>query len=409
MSTRIFDGISMLEEDIQSNNEESDSEVESTPPQLVSEFDKERRELALSYTRASRRFGFKMTIVSLFVSFILLISKITVELERVISLHVSDNPFVIVGLFFLISFLVITIVELPIAYYTFSQYSRKYGLVILSNRRWIKRQIKGDFISILLGLILIEGFYWILRAFPDSWWILGTVALLLFSLILGSIVPILILPRFYKFTALHDSHPELATEVLQMVETLEVKTTKVLNWHLGEVATVGNAGLMGFGSTRRIVIADTMLERYTPEEIKWVLLHEIAHFKHRDLWRQIFLSILTTIGLFFLTHNLFSPIAELFGYPLDISSIGTLPVLGFIFFIINSILFNVPSLAYSRKREAAADAFASAYMNDPSITTSLFIKMADQNLADIDPPWWEKYFFLSHPPIIERMGQSDDQ
>ncbi|MHA2033666.1 MAG: M48 family metalloprotease, partial [Candidatus Kariarchaeaceae archaeon] len=373
----------MLEEDNQLDTETASSEKVTPTPQLVIEFDENRRELALSYTRASRRFGFKMTIVSFFVSLIILFSKITVEIEQIIRTNVSDDPFIIVGLFFLITFIIITIAELPISYYTFSKYSRKYGLVTLSNRHWLKRQLKGDFFSILIGIILFEGFYW--------------------SLIMGALVPIFILPRFYKFSSLDETHPELASEVIQMVENLGIKTTKVLNWHLGEIATVGNAGLMGFGSTRRIVIADTMLEKYTSDEIKWVLLHEIGHFKHHDLWRQILISIFTTILMFAFTHVFFTPLADFLEYPVDITSIGSLPVLGFIFFLISSVLFNVPSLAYSRKRETAADSFASSYMKKPAITTSLFIKMADQNLADIDPPWWEKYFFMSHPPIKERM------
>ena len=398
----------MTEDETPQSIEEEEPEIVTPPPQLVTEFDKERRKLALSYTRASRHFGFKMTITSLFVSITILLSKITVEFEQIISVNVSSNPFIVVGLFFLISFIIITIVELPIAYYTFSRYSRKYGLVKMSNKQWLKRHLKGDFFSVLLGIVLFEGFYWILRSFPDTWWIIGTVALLLFSLIMGSLIPIFILPRFYKFSALENTHPELAADVLQMVETVGVKTTKILNWHLGEIATVGNAGLMGFGSTRRIVIADTMLEKYTPEEIKWVLLHEIAHFKHRDLWRLMTISIGSTFLMFFLTHYLYSPLAEILGYPVDITSIGSLPVLGMIFFLISSILFNIPSLAYSRKRETEADAFASSYMKSPSIATSLFMKMADQNLSDIDPPWWEKYFFFSHPPINERIAASKD-
>ncbi len=398
----------MIEDDTELTGENEGSKVVIPPPQLITEFDKERRDLALSYTRASRRFGFKMTVVSFFVSIIILLSKITVEIEQTISINVSDNPFIVVGLFFLISFIIITIVELPIAYYTFTRYSRKYGLVTMSTRLWLKRHLKGDLFSILIGIILLEGFYWILRAFPDTWWIIGTIALILVSLILGSLVPILILPRFYKFSALDTTHPELAAEVIQMAKTLGVKTTKVLNWHLGEIATVGNAGLMGFGSTRRIVIADTMLEKYIPEEIKWVLLHEIAHFKHRDLWRQMIISIFTTVFMFFLTHFLFTPIADFLGYPGNITTIGSLPVLGFIFLVINSILFNVPSLAYSRNREAEADSFASSYINNSTIVTSLFMKMADQNLSDIDPPRWEKYFFMSHPPIKERIAASKD-
>ncbi|MHA1975261.1 MAG: M48 family metallopeptidase [Candidatus Hodarchaeales archaeon] len=398
----------MIDDETMSTGEKEEFEIVIPPPQLITEFDKERRELALSYTRASRRFGFKMTVISFFVSIAILLSRITVEIERFISINVSDNPFIVVGLFFLISFFIITIVELPIAYYTFTRYSRKFGLVTMSTRRWLKRHLKGDFFSILLGFFLIEGFYWILRAFPETWWIIGTIALILVSLILGSLIPIFILPRFYKFSPLDTTHPELAAEVIQMVTTLGVKTTKVLNWHIGEIATVGNAGLMGFGTTRRIVIADTMLEKYTPEEIKWVLLHEIAHFKHRDLWRQLMIGILTTVLMFFLTHNFFPPIADFLGYQGNITTIGSLPVLGLIFVVINSILFNVPSLAYSRKREAEADLFASSYINNSTIATSLFMKMADQNLADIDPPWWERYFFMSHPPIRERIAACKD-
>jgi STE24 endopeptidase len=211
------------------------------------------------------------------------------------------------------------------------------------------------------------------------------------------------MPRFYRFDPLKDTHPELEAEILQMVQENEVKATTVLNWHLGDIATVGNAALTGFGSTRRILIADTLLEQYTTEEIKWILMHEIAHFKHRDLWRQLLVGVFTTTLMFFLTDLSFSSMASFLGYSLSISSVGALPVLGVCFWVINTVLINVPSLWYSRKRETAADTRASSYIGDPAVTKSLFIKMADQNLADIDPPLWEKYLFMSHPPIKERI------
>jgi STE24 endopeptidase len=150
-----------------------------------------------------------------------------------------------------------------------------------------------------------------------------------------------------------------------------------------------------------------MLKNYTRDEIKWILMHEIGHFKNRDLWRQMTIGVFTTTLMFYLTHVSFSFFAQVLGYPKVISSVGTLPVLGVCFWLISSLLMNVPSQWYSRRRETAADAMASSYIKKPDVTKSLFIKMADQNLADIDPPLWEKILFMSHPPIKERIANAE--
>ena len=379
-----------------------DSGTEKILPTLVDDYDPDRRELALTYTRASRRFGFFITIISFLLSLVVLVSKVTIELEKWIISTLTDDPFIVVGVFFIIAFVVLTIVEFPVNYYSFSKFSRKFGLSKMNNWLWFKHQMKGEIFSITLGLIIIEGFYWFLRSFPDTWWIFGTGALILFSLILANLIPIFVLPRFYKFEPLINTHPDLAKSILEMSTEMKVKTTKVLNWNLGNVATVGNAAILGFGSTRRIIVADTMLERYTDDEIKWIVAHEIGHFKNHDLWRQILLGMVTTTLMFLFTHLSYSSLSEIFGYSTSISSIGNLPVLGISFWVIQTLL-TVPTLSYSRKRETAADHYASAYLQKANVTRSLFIKMADQNLADIHPPVWEKYLFMSHPPISERI------
>jgi STE24 endopeptidase len=397
--------------DTESNNIEQSSgnletETEKNLPTLVTDFNPDRRELALSYTRALRKFEFQMAIVSLITMFLLVFSKITVWLEDFILDYISTNQIIVVGAFFLLVFIVLSIIEFPIAYYSFNRFSRKFGLVKLTNKQWFKRHVKGETFGLVLGLIVFEGFYWFLRAFPDNWWIFGTIALIIFTVILANLIPIFILPRFYRFSPLQETHAELANAILQLADQVGVKTTKVLNWKLGEIATVGNAALVGFGATRRIIIADTMLEKYTEDEIKWVVLHEIAHFKHRDLWRQIVIGTISTFLMLFLTQLSYQPLAELLRYPTDISSVSGIPVLGISFWIINQVLLSIPSLWYSRSREKAADNFASSHIKDSAVSNSLMMKMADQNLSDINPPWWEKLLFMSHPPIRERLRKS---
>jgi STE24 endopeptidase len=151
-----------------------------------------------------------------------------------------------------------------------------------------------------------------------------------------------------------------------------------------------------------------MLENYTTEEIKWILAHEIGHHKRHDLWKGIILGTLTTFVIFFLTHLVFIPLAGFLGYSTSIGDIGSFPVLGVSFWLISEFLINVPSLWYSRLVEQRTDTFASFFIPDFPVVKSLFIKMADQNLSDIDPPWWLKYFFMSHPPISERIKHAKE-
>ncbi|MFW9906745.1 MAG: M48 family metalloprotease, partial [Candidatus Thorarchaeota archaeon] len=72
-------------------------------------------------------------------------------------------------------------------------------------------------------------------------------------------------------------------------------------------------------------------------------------------------------------------------------------------------VIDIPSLWYSRKQEVKTDDFASSIITKPSVAKSLFIKMADQNLSDIDPPWWERLFFMSHPSINERIKRQESK
>jgi STE24 endopeptidase len=372
---------------------------------LVADFNPERRKLAISYTRTSRRYSLRLTIISFIISIGILISKVTVYFKEILDQLQIIDPILQVGIFFIVGSILISFWELPLAFYLHSRLSRRYGLSKLTNKKWILRYAKGEVIALTIGFFLMEGFYWFLRNFSDTWWIWAVIALIIISLIFSALVPIVILPLFFKFTPLEESNPELAAELAKMTNEVGLKNTNAYNWKLGEVSTTGNAGLMGFGKTRRVIIADTMIEQYTTEEIKWILAHEIGHHKRHDLWRGLAIGSLTTFITFFLTHQIFISVSEFLGYPSVIGNISSLPVLGLCFWIF-SFIFNVPSLWHSRRQERNTDKFASSVVSDSTVAKSLFIKMADQNLTDINPPWWEKLFFMSHPSIKERIEYS---
>ncbi|MFW9777629.1 MAG: M48 family metalloprotease [Candidatus Heimdallarchaeota archaeon] len=384
------------------------NEIDQKPhiPQLLEEFDPERREMARFYRRKSRRYRLLLWILSAVLGIFVLLSRITVHFQGWITEGFSTDSFIIVATFFSLAYIVISVWDLPISFYLHIQLGRKFGLSKLTNRQWIFRYLKRVGIGYVISIVTVEVFYWILRSYPDVWWFGTALASLLFTVILANLAPILLLPRFYKFKPLADDYPALAGELIDVVTRQGVKTTDAYIWNLGETSTTGNAALLGLGNTRRIIVSDTMLEQYTTQEIKWILLHELAHFKNKDLWRGILIGSFTTLLLFFLTAQIFPVLALLFDYSTDIGNVGNIPILGLSFSLISLLVFNIPRSWYSRRLEQAADNFATSLFPDFRTIRSLFIKLGDQNLTDINPPKWETLLFASHPPIQKRIQEA---
>ncbi|MFX1283323.1 MAG: M48 family metallopeptidase [Promethearchaeota archaeon] len=377
-------------------------EVSTPKPTLVTEFNPDRRELAIAYTRTSRLYSIRLMIISFVISVVILLSRVTVFFRDLLGNLGIKDPFMLTGIFFVVGFLCVNIAELPVSFYLHSRLGRKYGLSKLTNQKWLWRYIKGNLVGFIISFPMFEGFYWLLRTFPNFWWMWATAIMILFTLIFSNLGPIVLLPIFYKFDPLENSHPDLADELVEMAKQIGLKTTKVFIWHISEMVTTSNAALLGLGNTRRIIIADTMLNVFTPNEIKWILAHEIGHFKHKDFWKRIIIGSFTTFLIFLFTNVTFYPLANFFGYSSIIGDVSGIPIIGLCFWLI-SFGIDIPSLWYSRRQEVATDDFASSIIKDPTVAKSLFIKMADQNLSDINPPWWEKLFFMSHPSINERI------
>ncbi|MFX0093626.1 MAG: M48 family metalloprotease, partial [Candidatus Hodarchaeota archaeon] len=255
---------------------------EKREPTLLEDFNPKRRELAESYKHQTKKIGRILGVTSLIVTFLIIISQITVFLKLQLQLIFMDEILVI-GAFFTVIFTVIGFIELPISYWVGLRIDRKYNLVKLTNKAWLWRYFKAEAISFVLGLIFIEIFYFVLRTFPTTWWIIATIVVIFVSVILSNLAPILVLPLFYKFEPLKNNYPQLTAELTTMMEEERVKITNSFVWKLGEVATTGNAAILGMGKARRIIIADTILEQYTPAEIKLTLAHELGHLKHHDL------------------------------------------------------------------------------------------------------------------------------
>ena len=190
----------------------------------------------------------------------------------------------------------------PLSFYGGYMLPRRYGLSTQSLRSWLGDQAKALALGGVLGLAMLEVVYDLLATFPGTWWLWTAVFLIAITVVLANLAPVLIVPRFYKCTPLADA--ELARRLAALAERAGTRVRGVFTINLSSKTTAANAALMGWGNTRRIVLGDTLLAHYTPDEIETVLAHELAHHVHGDIWQLMAVQSLLLLGGLFLALSL---------------------------------------------------------------------------------------------------------
>ncbi|HVN19950.1 MAG TPA: M48 family metallopeptidase [Dongiaceae bacterium] len=276
----------------------------------------------------------------------------------------------------------------------------------LSNQKfgsWLWDETKGFLVSLVLGTIVIELLYFTIRQWPQNWWILAWVLFMGLFILLAQLAPVLLFPIFYKFEPLQDE--ELKRRLIMLGQRAGTQVRGVYRWRLSEKSKKANAALTGLGNTRRIILADTLLDNYTPDEIEAVLAHELGHHVHRHILKSILVqAAITFVGFwaanwtlhYAVDHHMFE----------ELSDFANLPLLGLVSVALSFLLMPVLN-AFSRFNERQADryAFESIASVDPFVSS--MNKLADQNLAERTPSRWVEWFFHSHPSISRRLAAAE--
>jgi len=212
------------------------------------------------------------------------------------------------------------------------------------------------------------------------------------------------MPLFNKYVPLGDEHKELADRLLKLAERARTKVRGVFKFDMSKRTKSANAALTGIGNTRRIVLGDTLINEFSTDEIETVLAHELGHHVHRDIPVLVTFGILsTTFGLYLASLGLNWAIGT-FGFtsPADVAA---LPALGLIFGIYD--FFTMPlNNAISRWRENMADDYALQATGKNEAFASAFMRLANQNLGEVDPEKWVVFMFYSHPSLGERIEKA---
>ncbi|HAX26141.1 MAG TPA: peptidase [Chloroflexi bacterium] len=297
-----------------------------------------------------------------------------------------------------------TLAGLPLRYYSSYTVEHRYGLSTQDRRSWISDMIKGSAMSLPLELGLVEGLYAVLRRWPRRWWLVVSAAVVPLSAAMSLLFPILIAPRFNRYEPLRDE--ALAARLRDLTARAGVPVADVMQMDMSRRTAKANAFFAGIGRTRRIVLADTMLATFNPEEIEGVVAHEAAHQVHRDIWRFIGLAGLTTVVTTATVSRLAGEALRRRPGLVGTSSLSdprSLPILG-IAMSLAGVLLSPLQLGYSRRIERRADAYAIRLTGNPRAYADAMRKLASQNLADPNPPRAVVILLHSHPPLAERIA-----
>jgi STE24 endopeptidase len=294
------------------------------------------------------------------------------------------------------------LLTLPIAFWSSYVLEHRYGLSNQTLWRWVWRRLKGYLIGGPIGLVLLLGLYVLLWKGGPWWWVWAAAGWLVVSLLLGQLLPTVILPLFYKVTPLDDA--PLLERLERLTEGTGLKVQGIYRLGLSADTKKANAALAGLGRSRRVLLGDTLLSEFTPEEIEVVFAHEVGHHVHRHLPKTIVLSVVLAAAGLFLVDRVLEAAARPLGYS-GFGDPAALPLVLLVLTLFGLVLAPAQN-ALSRFFERQCDRYALEKTGLVQAYRSAFLKLARLNKADPDPHPLLVWLFDDHPPIRERLAMA---
>lgn len=358
---------------------------------------------ARRYNRILRRIGVADALLGLALMAVVLATGWTNSL-RDLSFRLGGEHYSI-ALFFYVLILSIfgKILGLGLDYYGF-RIEHEYHLSNQKLRGWAWDQVKSYLVGLVISVFLAEILYSLIRSAPQWWWIIAWAAFLALFVAMAHIAPVVLFPIFYRFKPLEND--ALRERLTRLGEKAGAKVRGVYEWALSEKSNKANAALTGLGNTRRIILADTLLQKYSDDEIEAVLAHELGHHVHRHIFKSIVVqAVVSFIGFWALKSVLRYSVNVWNWFPSQYD-FANLPLVVLVTTILSLLLLPVLN-AYSRFNERQADRYA--WGNIPSVEpfVSAMNKLAEQNLAERQPARWVEWLFYSHPAVSKRIAAAE--
>jgi STE24 endopeptidase len=347
---------------------------------------------AAGYAKSKER----LSILESMVEFLMLFFWLSMGFSLLSSI-ISFDSLYLSGIVYIGSFLFTGyLIGLPFAYYQKMVLDKKYGFSKIETKDFIKDSLKTLFIGAVFTVLLSLGVIFFIQNFA-LWWVYAAAFIIAVVVFANLLYPTLIAPIFNKFSPLESS--ELKTEIESLLSRCGFKSSGVFVMDASKRDSRLNAYFGGLGATKRVVLFDTLVQKLSKSEIISVLGHELGHYKHGDIYKNIIISSLVILFLFFIFGNLPTTFFDTFGIektPYTLIAVLILLSSPITFFIMPLVSY------FSRKAEFKADEYGSEQGSKEGLKDAL-LKLVQENKAfPLSHPIYI-FFYYSHPPLAKRL------
>jgi STE24 endopeptidase len=344
----------------------------------------------------------KLTIVNTFVDYLVFIAWIGTGIKLLESTFFTMENAALLNITIVMSFVIINyFISLPFTYYEKFVIDEKFGFNKSSLTQWIKDTLISFSMTLVLGSLVVWGIYEIISNFT-LWWLWSFVFIFVIIIMINMFYPAFRATFFDKLTPLEDK--ELDSEIKRLMDETGFVSSGVFVSDASKRDARLNAYFGGFGRAKRVVLFDTLIKKLSTKELLAVLGHELGHFAHGDVYKNIAL----VGGMLFVMFAIFGNISESLYLELGLSKqpfvimillMLFMPVLSFIMMPLMGIL--------SRNNEYAADKTGSE-LGGPAgaveLANALKILVKENKSFPLSHPLYI-FFHYTHPPVIERLKE----
>jgi len=359
--------------------------------------------LAVRYHRSGNVLWAGATVLDLLLPAALLFTGLSARVRRVAERLAGGRRFATIALYAVAYVLIQALVFLPLSWYAGYVRQHAYGLSTETAAAWLDDWAKALAISAVVAALLLWVPYWLLRIRPRRWWLwtgLLTAPLTVLAMI---VVPVYIAPLFDDYGRMRDR--ALEQRIVRLAARAGIPDSRIYEVRKSAETRQVNAYVTGFGGTKRIVLWDTLVDRLQPDEVEFVVGHEIGHFVLRHtLTIIVAATLLATLSLWVLHRVagwLIARFRERFGFD-RLDDVASMPLLALVGGVV--ILGSTPAaLALSRWQEREADRFGLEITRDNNAAARAFVRLQIDNLAVPRTGLLFRLWRGSHPDLADRI------
>jgi Zn-dependent protease with chaperone function len=360
--------------------------------------------LAVQYHRSGNVLWAAATMLDLLLPAALLFTGLSARVRRTVERLARGRRFATIALYAVAYVLIQALVFLPLSWYAGYVRQHAYGLSTETAAAWVGDWAKAVAVTVVFSALMLWIPYWLLRISPRRWWLWTGLLTAPLTVLVMIVLPVYIAPLFDEYGRMRDSVLEQRIE--RLAARAGIPDSRIYEVRKSQETKLVNAYVTGFGGTKRIVLWDNLVDRLRPDEVEFVVGHEIGHFVLRHTLTVIVgATLLVTLSLW-IVHRVAGWLLSRFGlrFGFDrLDDVASLPLLALVGGV--AMLAASPAaLALSRWQEREADRFGLEITRDNNAAARAFVRLQVDNLAVPRTGLLFRLWRGSHPDLADRIA-----